>query len=228
MPRAPSPRELQPRRRPRRRSGKQIVTALLDAAQEQLIDKGLAGLTTNAIARRAGVSIGSLYQYFSNKEAIVVELTRRVNANLEKRMLAAGERASTPRAQIEAILASYADPRDPDLKVRRALLLEIPRSWVETTYREVEERLVAWIAIRATQLWPNRSPRQLEHEVIVRFFAVRGAVQAALLHQPELLQKRWFIVHLNHIAAGEGPNEPARAAADAPIQARDSDADDLQ
>ncbi|MET0282890.1 MAG: TetR/AcrR family transcriptional regulator [Polyangiales bacterium] len=51
-----------------------MVDAILTAARLLVVKHGLENLTTNAVARLAGVSIGSLYQYFPSKRAIVAEL----------------------------------------------------------------------------------------------------------------------------------------------------------
>lgn len=53
------------------------VDAIIEAAGQLLVSKGRAAVTTNAVAGRAGVSIGSLYQYFANKEAIFQALQER-------------------------------------------------------------------------------------------------------------------------------------------------------
>lgn len=53
------------------------VDAIIQAATYILTKVGWEGLTTNAIAERAGVNIGSLYQFFPNKEAVIAELQRR-------------------------------------------------------------------------------------------------------------------------------------------------------
>ena len=68
---------VQPRKRPRQARAAATVDAILDAAARILVTDGLAGLNTNAVAHVAGVSIGSLYQYFPTKEAILLELLRR-------------------------------------------------------------------------------------------------------------------------------------------------------
>jgi AcrR family transcriptional regulator len=62
------------------------VDAVLQAAAYILVRQGYEGLTTNKVAERAGVNIASLYQYFPNKEAIVVELQRRHVAEARARM----------------------------------------------------------------------------------------------------------------------------------------------
>ena len=59
------------KREPRQERSKQLVQSLLDAARLILEGEGQEALNTNRIADKAGVSIGSLYQYFDDKEAIV-------------------------------------------------------------------------------------------------------------------------------------------------------------
>jgi AcrR family transcriptional regulator len=68
---------LSPRRKPRQDRSRDTVEAILEAAAQIFERHGYAAGTTNRIAQRAGVSIGSLYQYFPNKDAIVMELARR-------------------------------------------------------------------------------------------------------------------------------------------------------
>ncbi len=65
-----------------------MVAAILEAAARILETEGLDGLTTNTVANRAGVSVGSLYQYFPGRSAILAELTRRERANLATRIQA--------------------------------------------------------------------------------------------------------------------------------------------
>lgn len=65
---------LKPRKQPLQDRSQQTVTTILEAASRILEREGLAGFTTNAVAGRAGVSIGSLYQYFPNKDSLVVAL----------------------------------------------------------------------------------------------------------------------------------------------------------
>jgi AcrR family transcriptional regulator len=68
------------RRRPVQRRGRETMTAILDAAQEILAERGLDGFTTNAIAERACVNIATLYGYFSDKLAILHEMAARYEA----------------------------------------------------------------------------------------------------------------------------------------------------
>ncbi|HWE62352.1 MAG TPA: TetR/AcrR family transcriptional regulator [Chloroflexota bacterium] len=62
------------RRAPQQARGRRRIDAILDAAEQVLAEAGYEGATTNAIAARADTSIGSLYQFFPNKDAIMQAL----------------------------------------------------------------------------------------------------------------------------------------------------------
>ncbi|MER7361241.1 TetR/AcrR family transcriptional regulator [Nonomuraea wenchangensis] len=65
------------RRRPAQRRSARRVERMLDACAELLDESGYEALSTTRIAERAGVAIGSVYQFFPDKRAITQELTRR-------------------------------------------------------------------------------------------------------------------------------------------------------
>lgn len=65
------------RRNPKQARARATVDAILEAAFQILESDGLAHLTTSRIADRAGVSIGTLYQYFPDREAILLEMGQR-------------------------------------------------------------------------------------------------------------------------------------------------------
>jgi AcrR family transcriptional regulator len=70
--------QLTPRRKPSQERSRDRVERILDATAALLIDTAADKITTAAIAETAGVPIGSVYQYFPNKLAILAELARRV------------------------------------------------------------------------------------------------------------------------------------------------------
>jgi AcrR family transcriptional regulator len=65
---------LKARKVPRQARSQETVNVILEASARILESEGLRGFNTNAIAAKAGVSVGSLYQYFPNKDAIVLAL----------------------------------------------------------------------------------------------------------------------------------------------------------
>lgn len=67
------------RKIPKQKRSREMVERLLDATAATLAENGLEDTTTNHIAERAGVSIGSLYQYFPDKEALLDALMERVS-----------------------------------------------------------------------------------------------------------------------------------------------------
>src|SRR6266576_53389 len=65
------------RQQPKPKRGKRKVDHILQVAEAMFAEAGMENVTTNSLAVRAGISIGSLYQFFPNKEAIVVALVER-------------------------------------------------------------------------------------------------------------------------------------------------------
>lgn len=101
-----------PRKRPRQQRSIAMVDAILDASARILVELGQEALTTNTIAERAGVSIGSLYQYFSCRDAIVVALLNRFESRMRTRMQAAlaqsgGELRESLAAMIRTALSCH-------------------------------------------------------------------------------------------------------------------------
>ena len=73
----PASKAVRIRKRPRQARSTDTFNIILEAAAVTLEKEGLQGYNTNAIAARAGVSVGSLYQYFPNKDALTATLIER-------------------------------------------------------------------------------------------------------------------------------------------------------
>ncbi|WP_071672509.1 TetR/AcrR family transcriptional regulator [Nioella nitratireducens] len=120
-----------PRKTPRQARAQATYAAVLQAAAHILTEQGRGALTTNRIAERAGVSIGSLYQYFPSKEAILADLLR----GMRREMLADIEAAAAAcgglnlRALTEALIRASVrhHAQAPDLaRVLEQVELELP------------------------------------------------------------------------------------------------------
>jgi AcrR family transcriptional regulator len=99
-------RTLAPRKAPSQSRSQATVTAILDATARVLIERGYAATNTNAVAERAGVSVGSLYQYFPNKDALILALRERHTAQMEAVVQRAFEREA---GSLEEALSSVID-----------------------------------------------------------------------------------------------------------------------
>ncbi|MGY4397372.1 AcrR family transcriptional regulator [Sphingomonas sp. UYAg733] len=71
------PQRLKPRKTPIQTRSEATVEAIYEATIQVLLADGLARLTTTRVAERAGVSVGTLYQYFPNKEALLFAILLR-------------------------------------------------------------------------------------------------------------------------------------------------------
>jgi AcrR family transcriptional regulator len=137
-----------PRKRPRQARSQATVDAILGATARVLVKHGFEGLTTNAVATAAGVSIGSLYQYFPNKDSLVAALIEDHIDKMNKAVLAELARVATlplveaARCVIElTIRAHCVDP-----KLHRVLTEQVPRVGRFQKLREADEichRMVA-------------------------------------------------------------------------------------
>ncbi len=77
---------IQPRRLPVQARSRERVERILDAAAQLLTEEGYNAVKTNLIAKRAGVSIGSVYQFFPNRFAIIHALANRYQARIAETM----------------------------------------------------------------------------------------------------------------------------------------------
>lgn len=85
--------DLQYKKIPKQARAKATVNAIIQASAQLLVEDGYAGLTTNGVAERAGVSIGSVYEYFPGKEAIVAAVATQLVEAMLGEMQAALQRA---------------------------------------------------------------------------------------------------------------------------------------
>ncbi len=115
---------------------------MLEAAARILETKGFDGYTTNAVARRAGVSIGSLYQYFPSKDAITKALIIRETAELLAEV-AAIDAEATGRAGLERLIAVAVAHQLQRPALARLLDLEERRLPVDVEMRSVGARLTS-------------------------------------------------------------------------------------
>ncbi len=139
------------------------MDAIVVATTQLLLERGYDSLTTAQVAARAGVSIGSLYQYFPNKAALATALIERCCTDFEAmldRVLAQGEGRTlddSVRALIDAAFVSHHLP--PDL---HRLVMDLAPSVgaaekVACASRKATERVERMLRAHADELAPGLS-----------------------------------------------------------------------
>jgi AcrR family transcriptional regulator len=94
----------------RQARGRQRIQEILDAALAQFAETGYEKASTNAIAARAGMSPGSLYQYFPNKEAIADALSQRLLEQLREAHAAAFDETAVTELPLPELISRVVDP----------------------------------------------------------------------------------------------------------------------
>jgi len=178
-----------PRKRPRQDRSRATVETVLEATARVLVKRGFDGLTTNLVAEAAGVSIGSLYQYFPNKAALVAALIEQHVDHMTSMMLSELTRvARLPateaiRSVVELLIRAHAV--EPEL--HRVLTEQVPRVGRMAKLREVEaisHRMVAGLlATRKAELAIDDP----DMAAFVLVSALEAITHRASLFAPELL-----------------------------------------
>lgn len=178
-----------PRKRASQDRSRATVEALVEATARILVRDGFDSASTNRIAAEAGASVGSLYQYFPGKEALVAAVVARHNQALMSVVREAlAEVADAPlapgvRRLIEAAVAAHRV--DPDL--HRVLAEQIPRigalEEVGAFNRGYYDLFRAYLAGHAEEL----RTLDLDLAAFVSVTAIEALTHTVVLHRPEFL-----------------------------------------
>ncbi|MCJ0763928.1 TetR/AcrR family transcriptional regulator [Variovorax terrae] len=123
---APSPPSDSMRKLPTQERAQRTIEALFQATAQIVEDEGEAALTTNKVARKAGFSIGTLYQYFPSKEAILLAMIgrerRRVMERLQALLSQAVQQRRDPQAVVRELVHQLVESFGSGPKHRRAMI----------------------------------------------------------------------------------------------------------
>jgi AcrR family transcriptional regulator len=146
------------RRVPQQDRSRAMVTRILDAGERALIAHGYDGASTNRIAVAAGISPGSLYQYFPNKDAIVAAVIDRYSDALAARIAAqVSASIGEPAPQyVRNSIAALLDALDVHPQFLRAVIEHTPRSGKITAFEQrIGELTVAYLTLNRTRIRPG-------------------------------------------------------------------------
>jgi AcrR family transcriptional regulator len=173
------------RRRPKQRRARQTVEAVLDAVIRLLKREGSKAITTNRVAEVAGVSIGSLYQYFPDKRAIFTALHERhidqIDRMVQTKLV---EHATSSLEQfVRAMVDGMVEVHAIDPEIYELLMAEVPHRSDGTRDFSVRLHGAFRLAIssRAHEL---KKGRDLDKVVFVVTHLVEALSHGAVLRRP--------------------------------------------
>ncbi len=182
-----------PRKHPKQKRSFATVQAILQATEKVLIEDGYKKASTNRIARVAGVSIGSLYQYFPNKEALVIALIRRHYQEILD--LLTKSASSLWDAPLEVAVRSYiqvalrAHAKNAGLeRVLITELLHLGMDEIDRLDKNVRSVVEAYLRNKLSQ----SRQKNLDMTVFVLVSAMEAITHKAVLSHPDYLQDPAF------------------------------------
>ena len=193
-----------PRKRPLQERSKATVETILEAAAHVLVTSGYEGTTTKAVAERAGVSIGSLYQYFPSKEALVAMLLERFH----QRSLAVLSHRLAPHPitdleqEVRELVRVLVEFHGENPRLQRLLLEQAPRLGPLQGVQQIEARVESLVQIVLAQNLEFERPRNLGLVVFIIMRALRSAVWAAVVERPELMGTPELVEELSALVLG--------------------------
>jgi AcrR family transcriptional regulator len=173
------------RKTPRQGRAHAKVEVVLEAAIQLLETVGEAGFNTNAVAERAGVSIGTLYRYFPNKQAILAALAQRemqaFNTAVAASPAAGDGNVSRDRAIVRAFVHAFGGRTEARRVVIAALLAKADAKELAAGHDPAEAAFVDA---------QGRPLSRIAAFVLSR--AVHGAMRAAVMEGADFLLSREF------------------------------------
>lgn len=119
----PDPTLLQPRKSPQQARSAATIEAIRQATIQVLLADGVGRLTTTRVAERAGVSVGTMYQYYPHKQALLFGIVEKQLLRIEDAMRAASDRlmGADLRTLAQGLAEAWLDAKMADMVSSRAI-----------------------------------------------------------------------------------------------------------
>lgn len=184
-------KSIQPRKTPQQARSRQTRKGILEATTRLLNRKGFDEVSTNHIAKKTGISVGTLYKYYPNKDAILADLSlmfMRQDAELFSRIFQESARKRQKKSalvdeMVEALIAVHRE----DAQVRGVVYQNLERLKLLSSARSATQK----IQTQGTTAVPELDPVQ----AWVAISAINAAVHSTA-QVPRELQSWGFVKHL--------------------------------
>jgi len=177
---------ISPRKAPRQARSQATVTAILDAAARVLVERGYAAATTNLVAEVAGVSVGSLYQYFPNKDALIAALHERHVRQMDEvveRAFAVVQELSFDEA-LHLVIDGLVEAHRVDAGLHRVLERQLAGLALLDDHAEVERRISEQIASLLARYPDEVRVPHLPLAVYMLMHGLHALVHAVVFERP--------------------------------------------
>jgi AcrR family transcriptional regulator len=174
------------RRAPQQERAQSTVEAILTAAKRLVSRDGVDKVTTNGIARLAGVSIGSLYQYFPSKRAIIVALRTQHQEAGERifREEAEGLMHAPVPVALRRFVEKMIEVHSEAPALHRALELEGRSTWIGPWERRAFDIVRAYMELHRDEL----AVSDLDQAAMLVLVTTESVTHGAVIERPELLR----------------------------------------
>ena len=188
------------RKSPRQERSRVLVEAIVEAAASIVVRQGRHALTTNAVAVRAGVSIGSLYQYFPNREAVLAALAWQHLDRVYRHIAAVDVRSCSTLAEAtRRIVSGVFDAHYIDPALHLALASEVAVAKLGLASPVHPETTIVVIDLFKTL--PSSLAQEVRHPDLNSALIIVAEITHALAHaaiaQPDAIATR---IHLENEA----------------------------
>lgn len=202
-----------PRRRPTQERAKATREHILDTAARLFGERGIADTSTNRIAAEAGVSIGTVYRYFSDRAVMVEELLRRLLENVEQRLTqhAWDSRERPVLELVTRILEVITDELVANAQLVRALVAGV--QFYNSGIPEFEPRLRLLVKVIVIQLLGPGDDHRYDTVTFVLINTCFAAVLRASALEVDSTERREAIAMTAEMIAAWTEVERARVAA---------------
>ena len=179
-----------PRRaKPVQARSKAMVERILEGATQVLATQGYGQMSTNRVADVAGVSVGSLYRYFSDKDEIFEVLRLRASDAILQRLTGAiTDVAREPaRVGVRAVVSALVAALQEHEPVVRALVNEVPMGTQANVLPEIERGLATFTRIYVAQQVPGMPREEMDARIYLAMgVTLNSCLRIALEKPPEL------------------------------------------